>query len=261
VINFSAIPLKSFMGRILRLFLHLIPSTMVVPILQGRLKGEKWIVGSSNHGCWIGSYEHEKQILFSEIVTEGAVVYDIGAHVGFYTLLASEIVGQRGKVIAFEPLPQNLHYLNEHLLLNKCDNVKVIETAVAEESGTAFFTEGISSSMGYLSLAGNIEVKKVALDELMLSGKIPPPEYLKIDVEGAEILVLSGAKSLLVRYHPVIFLATHGFEVHRQCCEFLSSIGYELQSINEKNIDETDEIIAFKNRELIKDKGGVKKDG
>jgi len=214
MLKFSAVSNKNVIGRLLRAPLHLIPSTMVVPIMQGRLKGKKWIVGSSNHGCWLGSFEYEEQTLFAETVTEGAVVYDIGAHVGFYTLLASEIVGPRGKVIAFEPLPQNLHYLNRHLSINKCDNVKVIEAAVAEESGTAFFTEGTSSSMGYLSLAGNIEVKKVALDELMFNGKILPPEYLKIDVEGAELMVLSGAKSVLTQYHPTIFLATHGLEVH-----------------------------------------------
>jgi hypothetical protein len=53
---------------------------------------------------------------------------------------------------------------------------------------------------------------------------------------------------VLADYNPTIFLATHGIEVHQQCCTFLKSMGYDLQSINEKKIDETDEIIAFKKR-------------
>ena len=69
---------------------------------------------------------------------------------------------------------------------------------------------------------------------------------MKIDVEGAEMLVLSGAKPLLAQYHPTIFLATHGTQVHQQCCKFLKTIGYDLQSINVRSIDETDKLLAFK---------------
>jgi len=62
--NFSAISNKNIFGKILRFPLRFIPTKVVVPILQGTLKGKKWIVGSSNHGCWLGSYEYEKCILF-----------------------------------------------------------------------------------------------------------------------------------------------------------------------------------------------------
>ena len=249
MINFSAISRKSVIGRLLRFPLRLIPSTMVVPILPGRLKGKKWIAGSGNHGYWIGSYEYEKQNLFAKTIQEGAVVYDIGAHVGFYTLLASEIVGPRGKVVAFEPLPINIHYLREHLRLNQCENVIVVEAAVAEQTGINFFEEGTNNYMGTLSSKGRLEVKVVSLDSLVSKGEIPPPDYMKIDVEGAEMLVLSGARQLLVNYHPTIFLATHGFDVHYQCCSFLQSMGYYLQSINGKDIDDTDKIIALKKPE------------
>ena len=247
MINFSGIYNKDLIGKLLRLLLKFIPpKSTVVPILQGRLKGKKWIVGSSNHGCWVGSYEYEKQTLFAKTIEEGSVLYDIGAHVGFYTLLSSELVGPRGKVVAFEPSPRNIYYLREHLRLNRCDNVTVFEAAVAEQSGITSFEESINSHMGHLSSKGCLEVKIVRLDDLVSKGGIPPPDYMKIDVEGAELLVLSGAKSLLANYSPTVFLATHGPEVHQHCCLFLNSIGYELQSINQNNIDETDEIIAFK---------------
>jgi len=246
MINISGISDMNALGKLLRFPLKLIPQKMIMPILQGRLKGKKWIVGSSNHGCWLGSYEYDKQILFSRTIKEGGVVYDIGANVGFYTLLSSETVGKKGKVIVFEPLPRNIHYLRKHLLLNRCENVTLIEAAVADKNGVAFFEDRTGYSTAHLSSEGHLEVKVVSLDKLVIDGTIPPPDYMKIDVEGAELLVLSGARSILANYHPTIFLATHGIEVHQQCCEFLEAIGYDLQSINGKNIDETDEILAFK---------------
>ncbi|MDW8317197.1 MAG: FkbM family methyltransferase, partial [Anaerolineae bacterium] len=87
--NLSGISSKSLIGRVLRFPLRLIPPKAVLPIMQGRLKGRKWIVGSSSHGCWLGSYEYAKRIVFERTVRENSVVFDIGAHVGFYTLLAA----------------------------------------------------------------------------------------------------------------------------------------------------------------------------
>lgn len=246
MLNFSAVSNNSVIGKLLRFPLRLIPSCMVLPILLGSLKGKKWIVGSGNHGCWLGCYEYEKQILFAKMVKEGSVVYDIGANVEFYTLLASILVGSKGKVIAFEPVPRNLKYLKEHLRLNRCDNVTIIEAAVAERSGNAFFEEGNNYSTGHLSSKGNLKVKVVSLDNLIFKEDIPPPEYMKIDVEGEELLVLSGARAVIYKHHPIIFLAIHGKETHLKCCEFLTSIGYELQSIDGRDINETDEIFAEK---------------
>lgn len=133
--NLSGISDNSLVGRILRFPLRFIPPQMVLPVMQGRLKGKKWIVWSSNHGCWLGSYEHAKRILFEETITEGSVVFDVGAHVGFYSLLASVLVGPRGSVFAFEPLQRNLFYLKQHLRLNDIENVTVIEAAVSDRGG------------------------------------------------------------------------------------------------------------------------------
>ncbi|MCK4735841.1 MAG: FkbM family methyltransferase, partial [Methanophagales archaeon] len=188
----SWIPYKPQIGKLLKMIL---PNNMVVPILQGRLKGTKWIVGSSNIECALGSYEYEKRIVFEKEVSKSSVVYDIGAHVGFYTLLASELVSGGGRVIAFEPAFRNLKYLKKHVEINHCANVKIIEAAVSDKSGISHFNEGHSSSMGHLSEDGNLTVDTVSIDKLVGAGKIPAPDYIKIDVEGAELLVLKGAKS------------------------------------------------------------------
>ena len=76
-----------------------------MPIWQGRLKGKRWIVGSGASGYWRGSYEYENQLVFVRMVARGSTVFDVGAHVGFYTLLASVVVGPAGRVFAFEPVP------------------------------------------------------------------------------------------------------------------------------------------------------------
>ncbi len=242
--NWSDISDKSLLGKFLRLPLKLLPAKTQIPIMQGRLKGKKWISGSSDHGCWLGSYEYNKQRLFERTITQGSVVYDLGGHVGFYTLLASELVGPTGKVFAFEPLPRNLSLLKEHLRLNQVLNVTVIEAAVSDKSGVVSFNESLTSAMGHISKDGKLQVKTVVLDELILSGEIPPPDYLKIDIEGAEVMALSGAKSILTKSHPTIFLATHGSDVHGECCRLLQSFGYHLRPIDGMKLEQSSEILA-----------------
>jgi len=216
-----------------------------MPILQGKLKGKKWIVDSGVHSCWLGCYESEKQKVFIRTIKKGSVVYDVGAHVGFYSLLSSELVGLHGRVVAFEPNPRNINYLKRHLHLNRIDNVRVVEAAVADKSGSAYFQGSADNNYGgNISSEGSIKVRLVSLFELVTNRTIQAPDYMKIDVEGAEFLVLKGAEQLLVDFRPVIFLSTHGADVHRQCCDYLKSMGYNLQSLNEKNIDGTDEVLA-----------------
>ena len=86
----------SILGRIVLLPLRLIPREAVVPILRGRLRGKKWIAGSSNHGWWLGTYETRMRLLMERTIAEHSVVFDVGAHV-FYTLLASVLVGPEGE--------------------------------------------------------------------------------------------------------------------------------------------------------------------
>ena len=243
--NFSVLPTnKSIVGKIIRIPLKFIPPIQI-PILQGKLKGKKWIVGSSVHGCWLGGYEYKKRILFEKIVKKGSCVFDIGANVGFYTLLSSELVGPKGTVISFEPLPRNIYFLKKHLRINKLTNVKIIEAAVSDSSGIKYFEPSPSPSMAHLSKRGDLKVKTVSLDKLILKDKVPSPQYMKIDVEGAEMNVLLGAESILKNIHPIIFLATHGGYIHKKCIKFLQSLDYHFEPIIWDNINAQEEIFAY----------------
>jgi len=217
-----------------------------MPILQGKLRGKRWLIGSGVFEYALGSYEYEKVKLFESVVKRGDVVYDIGAHVGFYTLLAAELVKDTGRVVAFEPLPQNLKYLKIHLEMNQYSNVTLICAAVSDKSGMSSFNCGSSSSVGHLSIKGDLEVTTVSLDELVGNQEIRPPNHIKIDAEGAEVLILKGAKLTLLKYSPTVFLSTHGREYHIDSIKLLTSLDYNLHPIIGDNLDETREIFAYK---------------
>jgi FkbM family methyltransferase len=184
------------LSRLLRMPLRLMPPGRVVRIVSGELRGWKWISGSATHGCWLGHYESEAQAIFLANIRPGDVVFDIGANVGFYTLLASKLAAH-GSVVAFEPLPRNLALLERHLRLNEVCNVRVLPIAVSSQSGTARFAAAHNPAMGGLTDSGDLEVTTASLDALIANGAIPRPSFLKIDVEGAEHDVLTGAAKLL----------------------------------------------------------------
>lgn len=231
--------------RIVRYILdRILPSHLYMPIWLGPMRGKRWIVGSFIHKCWLGIYEWRKQHYFCRDVHPNFVVFDVGANVGFYTILSSLLVGGDGEVVAFEPVPRNMDYLKKHLIKNGINNVKTVEVAVSAKSGVANFSIGSKHSMGHLTPSGQVEVEIVSLDDFVAEGHAPVPNVIKIDVEGAELLVLQGADCLLKRFYPTIFLATHGQEVHTDCCNHLQSLGYKITSIDGKNVQESRELVA-----------------
>jgi len=216
-LDVSIISNRSAAGRLLRAPLRLLPAHMWVPILQGPLRGQWWIIGSATHGCWLGSYEFKKQRCFASALKPGDVVYDIGTHAGFYSLLAAVQVGSEGRVVAFEPLPRNLAFLRAHLTKNKLTNVIVQEVALSDRRGTRYLDDSAGSSQARLAADGSHAVECRTLDELVESGIIPPPDLIKIDVEGAELSVLLGGEATIRTRKPVLFVATHDADTHAAC--------------------------------------------
>ena len=244
MINFSKISNQKTIGKILRALLKIIPEGMTVFIVQGKLRGKKWIKGSGVNGYWLGSYESEKVSLFEKTLKKGNIVFDIGAHVGFYTLLAAELVGKDGKVFSFEPLMANYEYLKKHIEINNYKNITSFNVAVSDKDGLAFFTKGENTSTGHLTSNGETKVRTMAIDDWINNKKLPVPDILKIDVEGAEFAVLKGAVNLLNKYHPIIFLSTHSSDIHKKCCDFLLSLGYKLEPLGINDIEKTNEVLA-----------------
>jgi len=246
MIRFAALPNTTLIGRISRLPLRILPKDLSVPILQGPARGKRWIIGSQRHAFWLGSYEPEMQKRIAQEVKAGGVFYDLGANVGFYSLLASTLIGS-GKVFAFEPLPSNVSYLRRHLALNHVANVDVLEMAVCDQAGTAFFAAEQTGAMGRLQNDGSVRVTTATLDSLLQQQKIAPPNYVKMDIEGAELKALEGGKVCFQKYKPVLFLATHGKDIGRACVDLLSSWRFNLTYIEQES-EERAEILARPSR-------------
>jgi FkbM family methyltransferase len=219
-----------FFIRLARSPLRMIPRRAVLPILTGALKGKKWIVGSSRHLCWVGAYERAMQQFVVREVKRGSVFYDVGANVGFYSLLAAGLVGT-GRVFAFEPLTENVAYFAKHVKLNGITNVEVLEMAIADRPGVAHFQEEETRAMGKLAAHGTRQVTVSTLDALLEQQRITPPDFIKMDVEGAEFKALLGARVCFDQYRPKLFLATHGKEVHDECCHLLRAWRYDIAPI------------------------------
>lgn len=187
-------------------------------IQQGIGKGLRFNTGPANAGYLLGTAEPEVQTALATFLHRGMVAYDIGANVGFYTLIAARLVGAEGRVVAFEPLAANLLSLRHNLSLNAMDSVLVREEAVGNEDGTARFVVSGEVTLGHLaSLGKSLEtgatVHTVAvrrLDSLLREGSLPAPGFLKIDVEGAEADVLAGGQALLESVRPVLLIELHG---------------------------------------------------
>jgi FkbM family methyltransferase len=198
-------------------------SNLTLPILRGPLAGKKWLLASRSNFFW-GSYEPEQTAAFQRIIRPGDVIYDVGAHYGYYTLLSSALAGPPGKVLAFEPSPANIAKLQRHLDLNQCRNVTVLDLALSDHEGTARFDNQAGSGTGHLSPEGGIEVKLTTLDAL--ASRFPAPKVLKIDCEGAEVEVLKGGEKTIRSARPSLFLSTHGEDLKQTCFRLLADWGY-----------------------------------
>ena len=235
MINFSGLNANSRIGKILRKILKLTPKGFVFPILQGPAKGMKWLVGSSDHGCWLGSYELKKQKQIVKYLKPGMVVYDIGAHVGFYTLLFSRAVGPEGRVYAFEPFPDNFLFLKKHICLNNLENVLIEQYAVSDSNGEVIFysdhASNYTGSIIHINQSDNLRriiVKTIILDKYVYHENNSPPDLIKMDIEGAEYHALSGMENILINGNPILFLSLHGPQVARECSDFIRKYNYKI---------------------------------
>lgn len=199
---------------------------MWLPILAGPMRGCRWLPGSGGKilRLLLGTYEPDQTSRVVQELSEGSVFYDVGAAVGYYTVLAAPRVGAAGRVLAFEPDPKNAAFLRRHVEINRFTNVVVRQSAVGDRDGTATFTCGSGTGTGHLSDDGGAPVAICRLDSMVEEHGWPT--HMKIDVEGAELEVLRGAQGILKRARPVIFLSTHGEPVKQACEEHLRRLGY-----------------------------------
>ena len=214
-----------------------------VRIRGGPLEGLRWCVGTGSRFLR-GDYEPETTAALQAELDEGDVFFDVGAHVGYLSVVGARRVDDSGRVFAFEPRPMNREFLLRHLRVNAVTNVTVLETGVAAEAGTRRFAIDTGSGTGHLSEEGELEIRTVSLDEEIGAGRLPEPDLVKIDVEGAEAEVLEGMRETVRRARPVLLISTHGPEPYRAVAALLEAFDYEHRPLMDESAPGHTELLA-----------------
>jgi FkbM family methyltransferase len=186
---------------------------------------------------WLGTYEPELQSALRQLIPPGAVIYDLGANIGYVSLLLAKAAGEAGKVFAFEALPSNIDQLRRNVALNAMERrVTVIDRAVTQTLGPVRFLVHASGGMGKVAgsagredrYESEVTVPGISLDEFVYGQVNPPPQVVKMDIEGGEVLALPGMHRVLTEARPLMLMELHGPESCRAAWETLTASGYEI---------------------------------
>jgi FkbM family methyltransferase len=245
----------SFMYRVIVRSLRAFSSNVTASqetVSTGVLAGAKLRLDA--RGAWQQAMLHDTyDVELFESLTKfpltGKIVYDIGAHVGYHSLKFAALVGTTGHVYAFEPNPTNNERIEEHLALNPelARRITLCPCALSDTVGKTTFVssadvDGGTSSGGFIDDASTLWAKRDyiektgfvtstvtrnTIDALIDSGELTPPDLIKLDVEGAEQLVLAGGKNTLTEHHPHILIEFHSIFSTYDCMRQLAELGYK----------------------------------
>ena len=205
-------------------------------VQQGFAKGIWMNLNLPNEGYWRGTHEPDVQALLHRLLKPGAVFYDVGAHLGYFALPAARLVGATGKVVAFDPDPENAARIRRNAEYNQLSNVlEVIEAALWSQGmkeityrrGTPRSQGGVSQDgqEPVLARAERITVACTSLDEIVQRTQ-RPPDLLKIDVEGGEPKVVGGGERLFAIHRPALICEIHRAREDRWFREWLQANSY-----------------------------------
>ena len=216
---------RNILGKLVRLPLMLIPKSLILPILQGPARGLKWITGSYNHGCWMGIYEFEKQKIVSRTIKENNVVLELGAHVGYFTIIMSKLVGQNGKIFAFEPIKRNIEFIDKHLTINNINNVIVSPFGAWIKNDRLSFDEETHHAKGKISSSGDNKIDVIDICYFMESEIDQKIDVIKMDIEGAERAIFPHILKYIKKHNTKLIISTHGDDITE-----------EIVDLSEKNL-------------------------
>ncbi|HEV2195682.1 MAG TPA: FkbM family methyltransferase [Candidatus Acidoferrum sp.] len=246
------------------LFNRLAPSESQAFACQGPLEGYRMFIDWNRYRSFVyGTWEPEVSKVVSEILRKGMTVIDVGAHHGYYSLYFAKCVGPTGRVFSFEPVPENFALLRKNILLNNTGWIETFQDAVfscSKEISFAAPDKSLASGDGSLveGRGGRqILVHAVTLDSFCTSKQILP-DLVKLDVEGAELDVLLGARDTLKRCSPKLLIELHHFDgsvAAHPVPGFLMSSGYEVRWIEKSQW--TSHILAIRNIAPLMKEGEV----
>jgi len=189
--------------------------------------------GAQAYAVLTGTHEIQVQQALVRSLRAGDHVWDVGANIGYLSLLAARMVGAQGRVVAIEPDPECAAAIRANAALNGLAQVEVVEAAASDRSGVAELVVVRDRLWTRLASVGDhheseqrVEVRTVALDDL--DG--PPPTLVKIDVEGAELAVIAGMARLLREARPIVVCEMHG--LNAEFCAAMERAGYAVSNLD-----------------------------
>lgn len=187
------------------------------------------------YGIARGSLEVGVQEALRRHLRPGHVFYDIGANIGFFSLVGARLVGPSGRVIAFEPVLASANSLRANVTLNDCDWVTAAQVAIADYVGTSNVSVAREQSWSHLAdqgvhplEIGQLRTEVTTIDRLCSS--YPTPDVIKIDVEGYELEVLRGMRTLIGRHRPAIICELHANNA--ETVSFLAAADYSVINLD-----------------------------
>jgi FkbM family methyltransferase len=184
-----------------------------------------------------GRVEPHVQEALQKFLRPGMTFYDLGANIGFFSLIAARLVGESGHVVAFEADPAVAARLRENVERNEFGMIAVHEKAVWWKSGPVSFAQaneetspdrGVGHVAEAQGVAGNVEVDAVSLDGFAAGSE---PDFMKWDVEGAEAEVFLGARKLLGRRRSGVLCEMHSEGNRKLLCDEFQKLGYSFDAI------------------------------
>lgn len=182
----------------------------------------------------VGAYERRLSRYVSGILRPGDVAFDVGSHLGYFGILMATAVGESGKVVCFEPDPGLRDALQENVTRNRTmipADVAVASLAIGAERGTTAFETGGHSTRGRLADSGDVDVEAITLDDA--AARFGTPHFVKVDVEGHEVDVLTGGRELVASRAAVFGIEIHSRELGDACLSLLEKAGYECRFMKE----------------------------
>lgn len=215
--------------------LHLFDGVVIVSNYKGlkiNLHLDDWI---QQNIFFVGDYEKAELQTLNKFLKSDSVFIDIGANFGLFSLCASKLIRDDGKIISFEPFPQNYQSLVQNVKLNNLTQIVTVNAAIGQEVGklTMYYDEkeqnlGMASARP-LDNGTVVEVDIFTLDSYLELNPVDKIDYIKIDVEGFELAVLNGMKNSLEKFKPNLLIEIFDQEINEQHVEIhdlLYSIGY-----------------------------------
>jgi Methyltransferase FkbM domain len=163
---------------------------------------------------YLGLYEFEIAKHIEELCRPGSVCFDIGGFDGYYALIMSRLTG--GRVIVFEADPDSCGRIRRN-----CDANPGIGERVEIENA-------------YVGFETNVPENCIALDDKLAAGELPLPDFIKMDIDRAELSALTGMKELLRSRRPHLIVEVHSAELERQCADLLLELGYSPRIVTQR---------------------------